>query len=60
MKKEDAIELMKTATNIDDWNAKRKQIQDATGKASDIVLYIDQSGLITEVLGRDFHPSPTS
>ena len=56
LSKDEAIDLMKTATNVHDWNSKRDQVQlqvlDKKEREQAMGI-IDQSGLIVKVLGKD-------
>ena len=52
MNKQEAIELMKTSANVNEWNTNREKVKYSADEKT--IIYIDQSGLITDVLGRDF------
>lgn len=56
MNKQEAIDLMKTSTSVNDWNEKRQQVKDSIYDVKlqqQVIGTIDGSGLITEVLGYD-------
>lgn len=45
-----AIDLMRTATDVQDWNLKRDMVKNSPFVD---INYIDRSGLIVQVLGAD-------
>lgn len=50
---QEAIAILTTAKNVNEWNAKREQIKDAVGMErwiKEFLPAIDGSGLITKVL----------
>lgn len=56
MNKQEAIKLMETATDVNDWNRKREQVKQSIynpAELQNVLGTIDGSGLITEVLGYD-------
>lgn len=55
MTNEQAIALVKTATTVQDWNAKRRKVQNSVSyeQWKELHSTIDASGLIVKVLGAD-------
>ncbi len=55
MTPQQAIELLSTAKNVNDWNAKREQIKKQVSESDWITTYCPKIdfGLIIQVLGRD-------
>jgi hypothetical protein len=55
MTKEEAIEIMKTSTTINEWNDNRDKVMNQCTKSEwkAISVEIDAYGLVVEVLGRD-------
>jgi hypothetical protein len=55
MQNEEAIALMRTSTDIEDWNEKREIVRTklTLGQWKQLHYTIDGSGLVVEVLGRD-------
>lgn len=55
MQNEEAIALMRTSVNIEDWNEKRELVRTKVtlGQWEKLHYHIDGSGLVVEVLGRD-------
>lgn len=67
MKKQEAVELLRTATSVEDWNQKREVIRTKATlqEWEDLHYTVDGSGLIVEVLGVDapkpvYSPQPNS
>lgn len=56
MNKNEAIELMKTAKNVNDWNNKQERVQAQIidrKERDETIYFIDSSGLIVQTLGED-------
>lgn len=55
MTNEQALQLMRSATSVKDWNSKRLKVQTSCTQAQweELHKHIDAYGLIVEVLGQD-------